>query len=70
MSSSSSALDKLAHEINTYLDNTQATGSGDVGPVLFHWARVQMEIHDLSQRIQQKSIVLEDGARSSLQGAM
>ncbi|CAG9576422.1 hypothetical protein LMJF_26_1015 [Leishmania major strain Friedlin] len=65
MSSTFTALDELEREINTYLDGTQTTGGGDIGPVLFHSARVQMEIQDLSQRVQQKSIALEDRARNS-----
>ncbi|CAC9496453.1 hypothetical protein conserved [Leishmania donovani] len=65
MSSTFTALDDLEREMNRYLNDTQATGCGDIGPVLFHSARVQMEIQDLSQRVQQKSIALEDRARSS-----
>ncbi|KAG5501857.1 hypothetical protein JKF63_04127 [Porcisia hertigi] len=65
MSSALSALDELEHEINVYLDEAQITGAGDMGPVLFSSARVQMEIQDLSQRVQEKSVALEDGARIS-----
>ncbi|KAG5499545.1 hypothetical protein JIQ42_05018 [Leishmania sp. Namibia] len=64
MNSSVSALDELEREISTYLDKIQATGDGDVGPVLFHSAMLQMEIQDLSQRVQQKSVALEERARS------
>ncbi|KAG5476678.1 hypothetical protein CUR178_03851 [Leishmania enriettii] len=64
MNSSVSALDELEREISTYLDNIQATGDGDMGPVLFRSAMLQMEIQDLSQRVQQKSVALEERARS------
>ncbi|GET89462.1 hypothetical protein LtaPh_2609400 [Leishmania tarentolae] len=64
MTSTFTALDELEREMNKYLDNTQTTGSGDIEPVLFHSARVQLDIQDLSQRVQQKSIALEDRSRS------
>ncbi|KAG5476405.1 hypothetical protein LSCM1_04108 [Leishmania martiniquensis] len=64
MSSSSSALDDLEREMKAYLENVEATGDADVGPVLFYSTILQMEIQDLSQRAQQKCIVLEEALRN------
>lgn len=64
MSTSHDALDELEREMNRYLNNVEGGGPADLGPVLLQSARVQMEVHDLSQRVQQKSISLEDAART------
>jgi hypothetical protein len=58
-------VDALEEQINIFLSTAEMTGTADVSAVMFQCSKVQMEMTDLSQRVKQKSLLLEEESRCS-----
>ena len=57
------AVDMLEQQMNAFLAAAEKTGVADPQQVVLQCSKVQMEIVDLSQRVEYKSVLLEDELR-------
>lgn len=65
MSAVIESLDNLEVEMAKYLKDVERSGeAGDIGTVIRESSKLQMELHELSRRVQKKSVCIEDRSRN------